>query len=164
MPYGCTGHSKQKKLKSVLSSCEDTHAYWSAIKCGLWKPLLWNQLTCTYATWEWDMSPTTAFLEPVQNGNRLNRNQTEDQDVIPVCILFNNLPQRQVCDNTNSCYHGIVSCCMWWKKWSKQNYAGRCLTATSTAYEATVSAERKREMLPAKQPVRCNSTQAVYYC
>lgn len=68
--------------------------------------------------------------------------------VIPVCILFNNLPQRQVCGNTNSYYHGIVSCCMWWKKQSRQNHTWCCLTAASTAYKATVSVEGKEKRSP----------------
>lgn len=117
-------------------------------RCSVWPPLLWNQFTCICTAWEWDTTPTTAFLEPVLNGNRLNRNQTADQDVIPVCILFNNLPQRQVCGNTNSCYHGIVSCCTWWKKHGIKPHASCCLTATSTAYKATVSVEGKEKHSP----------------
>lgn len=38
------------------------------------------------------------------------------KDVTPVCISFNNLPQRQACANTNSYNHGIESSCVWWKK------------------------------------------------
>lgn len=45
---------------------------------------------------------------------QVEQNQTAGQDVTPPCILFNNLPQRQVCGNP--CYHGTVNCCMQWKQ------------------------------------------------
>lgn len=80
------------------------------------------------------------------NGSRLNRNQTAGQDETPLCILFNNLPQRQVC--SKPCYHGTLNCCMQWKK--SHRTKPRAMPSYSNVYciRGNSVSGREREVLP----------------